>query len=274
MRNSFAYNFRLYLRCGYSLFFVIINCIMDDKDIKQHIPFYKDNFKSDFHWLKKETEHYIFYYFSNSVAEKEIDTVAKRQENGFNKIMSFLKIKSPNEKINYYLYPSPEIKKELMGDDWYAQAVYHDFSIHILYMDKIKPIGEHEDTHLLSLPWGLSIGLFQEGLAEYLVGHNWYGVSHEESIKEVMGKNILPKIISIMSQKEWMNLPEKYILYHYCLAGSFVKFIINNFGRQKFETLYKKTNRKNSSEQNKKIFENIYGITVEKAGAMWEISLT
>lgn len=240
---------------------------------KQHIPFYKENFKNDSRWLQKEMEHYIFHYFSNSIAEKEIDAVVNRQEAGFNKIISFLKIESPSKKINYYLYPSPEIKKELIGDDWYAQSIYHDFSVHIIYTDKIKPIGEHEDTHLLSLSWGLSVGLFQEGFAEYLTGHSWYGGSHEESLRDIIGKNILPKISSILSQEEWMNLPGKYILYHYCLAGSFVKFIISNFGREKFEELYKKTNRKNSSEQNKKIFQNVYDITVEKAEVMWEASL-
>ena len=247
---------------------------MLNEDIKQYIPFYKENFKIDSRWLKKETEHYIFHYFSNSVAEKEIDIVVKRQESSFDKIISFLKAEPPNGKIHYYLYPSSEIKKELMGDDWYAQAIYHDFSIHILYTDKIKPVGEHEDTHLLSLPWGLSIGLLQEGLAEYLTGHDWYGNIHEESVKEVKDKNILPKISSVMNQEEWMNLPEKYIFYHYCLAGSFVKFIINEFGGEKFETLYKNTNRENLLGQNKKIFENIYEIGIEKAEAMWEESLT
>lgn len=211
------YNFRPYLY-RYGPFSVIINRIMIDKDTKQHIPFYKENFKKDSRWIEKETEHYIFHYFSNSVAEKEIDIVAKRQESSFCKVISFLEVEPLNKKINYYLYPSPKIKKELMGDDWYAQAIYNDFSVHILYTDKIKPVGEHEDTHLLSLSWGLSIGLFQEGLAEYLTGHDWYGNGHEETLKKAKGKNILPKISSMMSQEEWMSLLEKHTLYYYCLA--------------------------------------------------------
>lgn len=237
--------------------------------MEQHIPFYKENFKNDPRWLNKETSHYIFHYFPNSLAEKEIAAIADRQEKAFEKIVSFLRVEPPKRKIKYYLYPDAQTKKELMGDDWYAQSIYKDFCVHILYTEEIKPIGEHEDTHLLSLPWSLSIGLLQEGLAEYSVGHNWHGDSHENTVKEGLKKNILPPISSLMSHDAWMKLPDENILYYYCLAGSFVNFLIEKYGREKFERLYKETNRKKSLEQNKNIFQKIYDFPVEEMEKEW-----
>lgn len=237
---------------------------------EQYIPFYKENFKKDHHWLKKETDHYVFYYFPKSLAEKEINFISERQEKSFDKIILFLKIKPPERKVNYYLYPDAQTKKELMGDDWYAQSIYKDFCVHVIYTEKIKPIGEHEDTHLLSLPWGLSIGFLQEGLAEYLVGHDWRGSNHEETVRKGLKKNILPPISSLMSHDAWIKLPDENMFYYYCLAGSFVKFLIKKYGREKFEKLYKKTDRKNSLEQNKSIFEKIYSFSIDQADKEWK----
>ncbi|HBB56816.1 TPA: hypothetical protein DEW47_01145 [Patescibacteria group bacterium] len=239
-------------------------------DIKQYLPFYKENFKKDTRWLKKETEHYTFNYFPDSLAEKEVDFIAERQEKAFKKIISFLRLKPPKKKISYYLYPSKKTKKELMGDDWYAQSIYHDFCVHILYTSEIKPVGEHEDTHLLSLPWGLSIGFWAEGLAEYLTGHDWYGNSHNIKIREGFKRKIFPSIESLMSQKAWMDLPDENAIYYYCLAGSFTKFIIEKFGMEKFKELYKETSRGKGAEENKKVFKKIYGIDIDEAEQGWK----
>ena len=242
----------------------------ENTKIDQDVSFYKEYFKKSNKWLKKETEHYVFYYFPNSLAEKEIEMVAERQKKAFGKIISFLRVEPPKNKISYYLYPDAKTKKELMGDDWYAQAIYKDFCVHILYTEKVKPIGEHEDTHLLSLPWGLSIGFLQEGLAEYLVGHNWHGNSHEDIVKDGFNKNILPSIISLMSHDSWMKLPDENIFYHYCLAGSFVKFLIEKYGREKFERLYRGTKRQNSQEENLNLFYIIYNKSVGEIEEDWK----
>ena len=163
-----------------------------------------------------------------------------------------------------------ETKIKLMGDDWFAQAIIRDFIVHVLYTKKDKPIGEHEDVHLLSASWGQSIALFQEGLAEYLVGSNWYGQNHDILAKEGLEKNIFPSIKSMMEHKKWLKLPDKNVLYHYCFVGSFTKFLINKFGKEKFKKVYKKTMEKNTVLQNTKSFEEVYGIKPSDVEKMWK----
>src|SRR3989338_7856792 len=120
--------------------------------ISQHLPYYIENFKTFSQWEKHESKHYVFFYLPESLAEKEITEIVKTQEAGFKRILDFLKVKAPKKKI--------------------------------------KHLEAHEDTHLLSLPWGLAIGFFQEGLAEYLKGHNWHGQPHEILVKKSLKKNI------------------------------------------------------------------------------------
>lgn len=243
---------------------------MDLSKIKQYLPTYKENFKSDPRWLIKESDHYIFHYFPKSIAEKEIGLIIDRQEKAFNKIIDFLEVPDPKKKISYYFYPDAETKKDLMGDNWYAQAIWKDFIIHAIYTEKAKPLGEHEDTHLLSLPWGLSIAFFQEGLAEYLAGCNWYGQNHDDVVKEALKKGILPSIESMMEHKKWLELDDNNVLYYYCFTASFTKFLIEKYGKDKFKTVYQSTSRDKTKEENCDAFLNVYGILQDEAEKEWE----
>jgi len=237
---------------------------------KQYLPNYKENFKDDIRWVKKYSAHYEFNYFPNSIAEKEIYSIEKTQEICFSKIISFLELKEPQRKIIYYLYPDKKTKKELMGDDWYAQAIYDDFSVHVLYTDECKSLGEHEDTHLLSLPWGLSIAFFQEGLAEYMVGKNWFGNDFNGVLKDILDKNVLPSVDSMMEHKKWMELDDDNVIYHYSFCASFTQYLINNFGLDKFKQLYQKTNRAYTRDENSKVFYDVYKIMPKEMEGKWK----
>lgn len=253
-----------------SLFCYNKNNMETQNTIEQYLPTYREDFKTDSRWVSKTSEHYIFHYFHGSVAEKEIDLIEKTQETGFDKIIKFLNIFEPERKIQYYFYPDGETKENLMGDDWFAQAIYKDFIVHVLYTEKDKPIGEHEDTHLLSLPWGHSVALFQEGLAEYMVGKNWFGEDHNKIAREGLEKNVLPSISDTLEHKKWLELPDEYVIYYYGLVGSFTKFLIETFSKEKFKELYQNTNRIKTKKENCDIFTKIYGISPEEMEEKWK----
>jgi hypothetical protein len=227
---------------------------------KQHLPTYTHNFLRESRWLTRENNHYIFHYFSNSEAEKDIEIIVTTQEKAFEKITAFLDIEPPKKKIEYYFYPGKEIKKMLMGDDWYAQSIRDEFRVHVLYTKDIKPLGEHEDTHLLSLPWGISIGFFQEGLAEFMVGHAWDGKSHVSYVKEGYANNLYPPLSDFFEHEAWLRTDDSKPLYFYSLVGAFTTFLIDNYGKEKFKELYGNVHRDMSKEENIGVFEKIYGM--------------
>jgi len=221
------------------------------------LPTYKEDFKNDPRWIIKESSHYIFNFFPNSIASLEIDKIEKIQGESFEKIISTLKIEPPKEKIKYYLYPDFEVKKELMGDDGYAQAINKDFSIHVIYTEEHKPLGEHEDTHLLSLPLGQATGFFAEGLAEYMSwDRTFFGKIKEYWLKE--GKNKILPIEQIITHQGWMNTPDNISMYYYSFAEYFVKKIIEYFGIDKFESFYSEINRDMNFEEINKIFAKYF----------------
>ena len=240
--------------------------------IKQHLNNYTNKYLKNKDWEVFENKHYIFNFFKNSVAEKEIKHISKIQERAYGKIIKFLELKDSNKKIQYYIYPSEKDKKRLMGDDGFGQAIWHDYSIHIIYTAKIKPIGEHEDTHLLILVWGSAIGFFAEGLAEYLSGCRWGKDKKpsEEFVKKGLQKNKNFSIQKMFSHRSWMDTSDAEADFYYSAACTFTKFLIGKHEMKKFKKFYKKLNRQNTKQKNIQIFEKIYELKIEDAEKQWK----
>ncbi len=235
---------------------------------EQHIPFYISKFK-ECSWKIYESEHYIFNVKENSLAEKEIESIKTRQESAYTKITQLLKLQKSKHKIIYYFYSSQEEKAKLMGDGWYGQSIYDEFTIHAIYNEKDKVVGEHEDTHLLSLQLGLPISLFQEGLAEFMVGKSMFLNEHNEVIRKALKSGLLIDMQSLMSQEGWMNTPDEEAEFYYSIAGSFVEYLINTFGIEPFKELYKAMDRKNDKEKNLEIFKKTLGIRFDDLISKW-----
>ena len=230
-------------------------------ETKQGLKNYTNGYKNPGPWEVLETEHYIFHYVKNSVAQRELEHIVKTQEKAHAKITKILELKDTSQKIKYYIYQSGVDKKRLMGDDGFAQAIWHDNSIHIVYTEDIKPIGKHEDVHLLTLSWGVAIGFFQEGLAEYMSGCVW-GKDKKQSedfVRKGLDSKNISDLKNFFSHTFWIEHADKNIEYYYPLAGTFTRFLINRFGLGKYKELYTKIRRKNSQEENIKIFEEIFG---------------
>lgn len=207
----------------------------------------------------------MFRYFLNSEAERDMDIIINTQEAAYKKIMGFLDIEEPNHPIEYYFYPDKETKISLMGDDWYAQSIYDEFRVHALYTSSIKPIGPHEDTHLLSLPWGLSVGFFQEGFAEYMAGRAWDGTPHTKYVKEGYQDGIYPSLLEFMRHEAWLEIDDNKAVYFYSLSGAFTSFLIKTYGKEFFERFYRKSDRKKSAEENSDLFQRIYRLSITEA---------
>lgn len=243
---------------------------------QQSIPWFKEKYLKE-KWEKRKSSRYIFYYFKNSLAERGIDKIAERKERDYKKIVNFLGI-DIRKKIKYYLYPSMKIKKELMGDDSLGNAIWQEvliernrvkskrFEIHVVYSRKYKFIGPHEDTHLLSLPWGLPIYLFQEGLAQFMEG-DFLGKDLDILSKEIIKRGKNYSISWLFDNRNWKNLNPKIL---YPLVGSFVKFLITKYGKDKFEKIYRKTSRSQSMKKNLKVIRKIYSKDIKKLEREWK----
>lgn len=66
-----------------------------------------------------------------------------------------------------------------------------------------------------------------------------------------------------MDHKRWIIDSEKNTIHWYSLAGAFSSFLIEKFGKEKFEKLYRNTNRKKTKEDNIDVFISEYNISLE-----------
>ena len=242
---------------------------------RQQIPNYKTAFK-DALWNTKESSHYVFHYMQDSVAEREIQLIETTQENAYEKITKFLGLNSyPRRKIFYYLYPDTDAKERLMGSPWFAQSVYDDFAVHALYTEEHRAIGPHEDTHLLSLPLGLSIGFLQEGLAEYMAGQSWHGESFERVVQDIranpafiISKDLLTK------HNAWRETDDTYAQQYYALAALFTSYLIVTFDKEKYFVLYKALSRDATKSENAQKYDEIFSLAPDVLYAQFLSTIT
>jgi len=241
----------------------------------QDIPWYKNDYLV-YPFNKEESLHYIFNFQKNSLAEKNIKEIVKLKEEHHLKILSFLELDN-NRKIDYYIYSSIQEKNLLMGDDSPGNAIWEElennnpkkFEIHVVYNEKCRFIGEHEDTHLLSLPWGLSIYLFCEGLAQYME-NSFMGEDLHVVAKKLLQKNKLYSLEWLLENSNWNNVDSVVI---YPQVGSFIKYLIESYGKENFKKVYQSTSRKKETAENSLEINKVYQKNINQLEKEWHLFL-
>lgn len=238
----------------------------------QNIPWYKSDYSKQL-FSKEESLHYVFYFSKGSLAEKDIKEIIELKEKHYSKILIFLELEN-DRKIDYYIYSSIKEKALLMGDDSPGNAIWQElenniskkFEIHVVYSGKCKFVGEHEDTHLLSLPWGLSIYLFCEGLAQYMENNFMNKELHSVS-RELLNQNKLYSIQWLCDNNNWENVEPTII---YPQVGSFIKFLIEYYGKDKFKEVYQNTSRNHNMVKNLFEVQKVYFKDINKLEKEWK----
>lgn len=241
----------------------------------QDIPWYKNDYLV-YPFNKEESLHYIFNFQKNSLAEKNIKEIVKLKEEHHLKILSFLELDN-NRKIDYYIYSSIQEKNLLMGDDSPGNAIWEElennnpkkFEIHVVYNEKCRFIGEHEDTHLLSLPWGLSIYLFCEGLAQYME-NTFLNRDLHSAAKELMEEGKIYSIDFLCNNNNWEHVEPTVI---YPQVGSFIKYLIEYYGKENFKRGYQNTSREKEITENLLEIEKIYQKNINQLEKEWLLFL-
>ncbi len=207
----------------------------------------------------KETEHFIFYYFPGTQAEKDINVIAEEREKILNKIARMVNINFKG-KIFVFFYPDAKSKRKITKHQ--GMGLSYSNTIVEIYNLRAKMDPNHEITHSVTALLGDPPALFDEGFATYNQKDHKFGNSHIDVIaRKYKMKNMLWKIEDIFSFTD-IGSPETKALIAYPEAASMVKYIIENYGMDKFLKLFKTLKRSDKPEQieiNKKEFKNITG---------------
>lgn len=220
-----------------------------------------------------ETEHYVFHYLENSLAARDIETIAAEQERCYEKICRLLNIQY-QRKISYWLYGSPDVIGGYFWDGEPCNGLAFDsetgddigtvvslsgkdedrftvepFSVHAVYEERIKCLGEHEDTHIIMsqlCPEPESMFLV-EGIAMFMDG-KWWGRENRLWAQEYRknGELINTAEVICMDEDQFYDLESAKT---YPVGGAYTEFIAERFGMDKFLKLYCSGNPDRDAEE-------------------------
>jgi hypothetical protein len=227
---------------------------------------------------KRNTEHFDIYYEKGSVAEKQIEKIAKDKEAGYLKICDFLGTKS-DVRIRLVLFEDEQKKWFETGHQGRGWA--YGNTIVEVYNEQEQLDPYHETTHVLMRPYGDPPALFNEGFAVYMSE-----LLGAHALEDLSGgqATIYQRVRELKNKGEWIDI-EELITYTeigssesrppvaYPEAASFVKFLIDKYGRSKFLRTYK--NLKNSGDKtvqqkNFRKLKEIYDKSLKELEKEWE----
>jgi len=227
-------------------------------------------YEDDTNWLKTESMHYFIYYRPGSPASENIEKICKELDSCFSDVLNQLQVNF-TAKVHYYLYNSRDDIKRNTRRDYYGFAPEEFECAAQIYASKSAKLDAHETVHVIVYNTiGVSkLDFLEEGFAE-AIAH-----AHDE---ESAGK------LSLHEQTEmllyWDKLFSSEILANnnrfreisyskgsdlYTECGSFVRYLIDQYGLDKFKFLLPRA----SEDNYKKVFQEIYGKSIDDFEKEW-----
>ncbi|MBN2571093.1 MAG: hypothetical protein JXA68_03100 [Ignavibacteriales bacterium] len=197
---------------------------------------------------KIETEHFTTIY-CKAITDEEITNLCLLQEFYYEDIKNLLK-DEPKEKIISFIFSTGEQKRELFGSNVANVAKPWSNQIYLNF-DSYDQSLKHELAHIFSANYGFSIfkmsGGFNPAMLEgfAMAIENEYDYNSVHYIAAVAFHNGYK--IEIENLFSGFNFFGSVSSLSYIYSGSFVKFLMDNYGIEKIKEVYGKLE-----------FENIY----------------
>ncbi len=203
------------------------------------------------------SEHYVFHYWKDSAAERDIQKIAEKQEACFRQICDTLKVE-PDFRIQYYLMRSVEETARIYGAPVGGFASAPD-KVFAVYNETRKVIGPHEDTHLLSrLAGDPDSDAVSEGLSVWF-DRNYNSV---DNLAWVIWFLQTGKYLNVQDLLDNDYFAEQSEIIKYPLMAAFTGWLIDGVGMDRYLKFLK---YKDSREG----FRDIYGKTAEELNELF-----
>jgi len=225
-------------------------------------------------WEHAATTNLDIYYQPNSPAERDIDTIKRIQQDAFDRIVTTLDsdYKGP---IQIYLYTHQDQSNGLTESS--ANGLAHPYveSVEAIYSDELKAIGRegvaaHEMVHVVAT---LTLAnpqsrVLSEGLA---VALDDFWNDPRRSITTLHGWSVyyyqseaMPSLTKLSD--DWNSYTPNL---SYPVSGSFVRYLIDYYGIEKFKKMYIKAESKSLA----RAFEIEYNIPFAEVESAWRTYL-
>jgi len=227
-------------------------------------------------FVSSESPHFVFSYVRGGAAERDLELISAARERAYKVITAFLGGQA-GDKIKITLYPDRE--SALSGG---GAGVTTGDAIRVVYFG-FSPCYEkvsygHELAHALSyrlLGGRHSVPLLAEGMAEYLDQsgrnlHEW--LSYKSRILGYGGR--------FRVEAADLAYGDGFSSLSYTKSGSFVKWLVESGGREKFLELYALTRWTGALSPEERLavfkdkFSGVYGTSLEGGEAGWSAAVS
>ncbi|MEK6571148.1 MAG: hypothetical protein AABZ61_07255, partial [Bacteroidota bacterium] len=225
-------------------------------------------FESSAGFIQKElgskytTLHFNIYYSSSQATENRIKWIAAEHEFRYLQVSRIFQTDSRG-KIDSYVYPTPQVKRRLIGTSTTNIAKPWRREIH-LSLDSFESTFRHELVHVLAGDFGMPILRLSpspaliEGLA-VAVDWNAGDRTPHQFAASLFQFGVLQDISGIFSFTGFAAKPSSV---SYLLSGSFCRYLIEEYGLRRFIALYPYAH-----------FQKVYRKPLEDLIAEWKVFL-
>lgn len=205
-------------------------------------------------WQEVKRDRITFFYEGDDAPTQE--KIASTEEH-LAAIESALGVKH-EERIDFYNYRSIERKEALTGNA--ADAHYAGTAMHTIgWEDK------HKLAHVVLRLLGNSTLLLREGLAMYLSQKNM-GLDLHSYVRQQSQAEIVPSVKTLCDDRKFVEIG---VDLAFPAAGSFVRFLVEEYGMEKVKLLYSEMDSGNPGAKFRQTFQQIIGLDIMDADARW-----
>jgi hypothetical protein len=230
---------------------------------------------------ERQTKRFRIYYLPHSLAASDMSTIVEQRESAFRRISDMLGV-GYREPIRLFLFPDAEVKKRETGHTGDGFAFGNIMGE--IYSEKTKLDPYHELTHILAGQLGDPPAMFNEGFAVYVSE-----LMRTDALKFLGSPGKKVDDVVAAQRKEGKLIPleglfafteigseESRSTTSYPEAASFVKFLIEKYGLDKFRLAYKSLENSSGAEvirKNKQAYREICGKLPSEMEPEWLRSL-
>ncbi|UCG57479.1 MAG: hypothetical protein JSU70_21760 [Phycisphaerales bacterium] len=219
---------------------------------------------------KRSTKHFDIYYFKDSTAEGHIDSIATQKEESYRNICESLG-KDFDLRIRAILFEDRQSKHRATGHQGAGWA--YGNTIVEVYNEQEKVDPYHETTHILMGNIGSPPALLNEGFAVYMqVGQMWNSEHIDITAARLAQQGKLAPLNELITRTEIGSRSDDGEVA-YPQSASFVKFLIDKHGKDKFVQAYKELKGSDDTavhRQNTEKLAQIYGESLAQLEQQWK----
>jgi hypothetical protein len=212
-------------------------------------------------WHTNKTKNFVFHWMQSRPFPTGSMVNQQRLFDGFAEQLGV----ESNVVIKYYLYPDTATIQDALSLRGIQYVSWDDLEIHT-----INPNDNHEIIHFITDEYGQAPRSIAEGTVFWLYGE-WQGEPVHVAAAKLLNRKVLPTVEDLTNYLTFANLDPAITIP---AAASFVGYIFERFGTERFLELHRVMSGSNSYATFSQAFQKVYENSCKEVESEWRLVLS